>query len=268
MPLCPAILTVVLWLQPQWWHCWEQLGSFAFLFQTVPLACSREGVVPRGDKAASVLCVFESVSHLLDEMLPLKVTERGHKDSTVLPASPHRSSKGFLTLEKASQPSSAITMPEQHCCFAVPGAWLCAGSGSSSQAGGQLTVTGCLVSRKVTNGKAREGLSLHGLCMFVNEGQKLRHPPSSGGGCSPPMPLLAGWLVFHQCHWVCGVVDAFLRRLQSGRLGKVCGKYLKDSAEKLTGWCQGGKSAWVRSPWKRDLACEVKRAQRMLGVRR
>lgn len=65
------------------------------------LACSREGVVPRGDKAASVLCVFGSVSHLLDEMLPLKVTERGHKDSTVLPASPHKT-KVFLTLEKAS----------------------------------------------------------------------------------------------------------------------------------------------------------------------
>lgn len=155
--------------------------------------------MPRGDKAASVLCVFGSVSHLLDEMLPLKVTECGHKDSTVLPASPHRS-KVFLTLEKASLPSSAITMPEQHCCFAVRGAWLCAGSGSSSQAGGQLTVTGWLVSRKLTSDKAREGLSLHGLCVYANEGQKLRHPPSSGGGCSPPMPLLAGWLVLHQCH--------------------------------------------------------------------
>lgn len=77
------------------------MGSFAFLFQTVLLACSREGVVPRGDKAASVLCVFRSVSHLLDEMLPLKVTERDRKDSTVLPASPHKT-KVFLTLEKAS----------------------------------------------------------------------------------------------------------------------------------------------------------------------
>lgn len=63
--------------------------------------------------------VFGSVSHLLGEMLPLKVTECGHKDSTVLPASPHKS-KGFLTLEKASQPSSAMTVPEQHCCFPVP----------------------------------------------------------------------------------------------------------------------------------------------------
>lgn len=118
--LCPANLTDALWLQPQRWYCPEQLGSFAFLFQTVPIACSREGVVPRGDKVASVLCVFRSVSHLLDEMLPLKITKCVYKDSPILPASPHKS-KVFLTLEKTSQPSSAITMPEQHCCCAVPG---------------------------------------------------------------------------------------------------------------------------------------------------
>lgn len=58
----------------------------------------------------------------------------------------------------------------------------------------------CLVSGKLTNGKACEGLSLHGLCIYVDEGQRLRHSPSSSGGCSPPMPLLVGWPVLHQCH--------------------------------------------------------------------
>lgn len=52
---CLLNLIVALWLQPQRWHCCEQFGSFSLLFQMVPLACSREGVVPGRDKAASVL---------------------------------------------------------------------------------------------------------------------------------------------------------------------------------------------------------------------
>lgn len=75
----------------------------------------------QGETKQLLFCVLGgSVSHLLDEMLSLKVTECGHKDRTVLPASPCKN-EVFLTLEKASQPPSAITVPEQHCCFAVPG---------------------------------------------------------------------------------------------------------------------------------------------------
>lgn len=81
------------------------------------------------------------MSNLLDEILRLKVTKCGHKDSPVLPASSHKT-KIFLTLEKASQPSSAIALPEQSVAgLLLLAPRLCAGGGSGSEAGGQLTVT-------------------------------------------------------------------------------------------------------------------------------
>lgn len=56
----------------------------------------------------------------------------------------------------------------------------------------------------------------------MGEGQRLRHPPSSDGGCSAPVPLFAGWLVLPQCHCVWGMMDAFLKGVQSEGLGKIC----------------------------------------------
>lgn len=48
----------------------------------------------------------------------------------------------YLTLEKASQPSSAITLPQQTMAgLLLLAAQLCASGRSSSEAGGQLLVT-------------------------------------------------------------------------------------------------------------------------------
>lgn len=159
-------------------------------------------------------------------------------------------------------------MPEQHCCFAVPGSMaLCQQQLAGWWAAHSDRMPGFQKAPKwQSSWRPYPAWAVH-----VDGGQRLRHPPSSGGGCSPPCHCqLDGWCSISVTKCVAWWMP-FLRGYSLKTLEKsVFGKDLKDSAEKSgsTCWWQGGKSMWVRGLWKKDLACEVKQAQRMLGVRR
>ena len=111
--------------------------------------------------------------------MPLKVTECGHKDSPVLAASSHKT-KIFLTFEKASQPSSAIALPERSVAgLLLLALRLCAGGTDGWEAGGQLTAT-----RRAPESSQVVKPVKGFLCMGYVRGQGARserHPHSRGG---------------------------------------------------------------------------------------
>lgn len=53
-------------------------------------------------------------------------------------------------------------------------------------------------------------------------GAEAEAPSQQWRGMLTTVSLPAGWMVLRQCHRVCGMMDAFLKRVQSEGIGKVC----------------------------------------------
>lgn len=138
----------------------------------------------------------------------------------------------FLTLEKASQPCSAIALPEQSVAgLLLLAVRLCAGGRSGSEAGGQLTATRWAPESSQMV-KPVKGF----LCMGCRRGQGAdceRHPHSDGGA-TLTTHAVAFWMSstpsVSLSAWRDGCIFLWANSLEAFEQVRVW--------ERLEGWCR------------------------------